>query len=94
MFGVLKIFQSVFLRMEVDGASYPAYSKADAVSYRDWRWTFLLGIQTQFKLGKQFTGNIQMLYDFDKSLKDVFPDRLSLRFGVQYKLKVKKVEKK
>lgn len=89
IFGVVKTFKTIYIRFESDATSYPAQAKADGASYRDWRWTFMSGIQTNFKLSRQLSGNIQMLYNFDKSLKDVFPDRLSLRFGVQYKLKAK-----
>ncbi len=85
-FAVVKMFRSVFLRFELDGNSFPKSGAADQASYRDWRWTFHSGIQSNFKLGKQWTGIVQMLYNFDFSLKDGFPEKLVLRFGVQYKL--------
>lgn len=89
MFAVVKTFKAIYLRMETDATSYPVITATDGAPYRDWRWTFLSGIQTNFKLSRQLSGNLQMLYAFDKSLKDVFPDRLSLRFGIQYKLRPK-----
>jgi len=46
-----------------------------------------MGIQTNFKLSKRLIGNVQMLYNFDSSLKDGFPEKLTARVGVQYALK-------
>lgn len=89
-FAVIKTFKSIFVRLEVDGNSFPKPGAQDQQSYRDWRWSFHSGIQTNFKLGKQWTGNVQMLYNFDSSLKDGFPEKLAMRMGVQYKLKPKK----
>lgn len=89
-FTVVRTFKFIFLRFEMDGNSFPKTASPDQSSYRDWRWTFHSGIQTNFKLGKQWTGNIQMLYNFDSSLKDGFPERLAMRAGVQYKLPEKK----
>lgn len=91
-FVVVKTFKSIFLRLEMDGNSYPS-GKADNPSYRDWRWSFLSGVQTNFKISTLVTGNVQMLYNFDSNLKDGFPERLSLRIGVQYKLNRKVVPK-
>lgn len=88
-FVVLKTFKSTFLRVELDGNSYPGHTQTDNSNYRDWRWTTWAGVQTNFKLGKQWVGIVQMMYGFDKTLKDAFPERLTLRFGVQYKLKSK-----
>ncbi len=88
-FVVAKTFKSVYLRLEVDGNSYPVSSTTETPSYRDWRWSFLSGIQTNFAMGKQWSGNVQMLYNFDSQLKDGFPERLALRLGVQYRLKAK-----
>lgn len=89
-FLVAKTFKSLFVRVEVDGNSYPK-STIEQPSYRDWRWSFLSGVQTNFRISPQWSGNVQMLYNFDSSLKDGFPERLALRFGVQYKLPKKKV---
>jgi hypothetical protein len=83
-FVLLKTFKAVHLRCEVDGNSFPVSGSADRTSYRDWRWSFHAGIQTNFKLGKRWTGNVQMLYNFDSSLKDGFPEKLSARVGVLY----------
>ena len=86
MFALVKTFKSVHLRFEVDGNSFPQSGPPDQPATRDWRWTFHSGIQTNFILGKQWTGNVQMLYNFDSSLKDGFPEKLALRAGVQYKI--------
>jgi len=86
MFAVVKTFKSIHLRFEVDGNSFPKSGPPDQPTSRDWRWTFHSSIQTNFKLGKQWTGNILMLYNFDKSLKDGFPEWLVMGFGVQYRL--------
>ncbi len=85
-FVVVKTFKSVFMRFEVDGNSFPRVASPDLSSYRDWKWSFLSGIQTNYKISKNWNGNVQMLYNFDSSLKDGFPEKLTLRFGVQYRL--------
>lgn len=82
-FIVVKTFKSVFLRVEMDGTSLTR-TGADNAAYRDWRWSFLSGIQTNFRIATQWTCNVQMLYNFDSQLKDGFPEKLSLRLGVQY----------
>ena len=87
VFGLAKIVKSISLRIELDRSSHPLQADEDGSTYSYSRWTFLTGIQSNFKISN---GNIKMLHDFDKSLKDVFPDRLLLRFGVQYKLSKKK----
>lgn len=84
-FAVVKTFKSLFLRFEVDGNSYPKHGSPDQSTNRDWRWTFHSGIQSNFKLGSQWTGIIQMLYSFDANLKDGFPEKLVMRAGVQYR---------
>lgn len=84
-FVVVKTFKSIFLRFEMDGNSFPKTSLPDQSAYRDWRWTFHSGIQSNFKLSKRLIGNVQMLYNFDSSLKDGFPEKLTARAGVQYR---------
>lgn len=85
-FVVVKTFKSVFLRFEVDGNSFPVTGSFEKPSYRDWRWSFYSGIQTNFKISKRLIGNAQMMYGFDKSLKDGFPEKIQARVGMQYKL--------
>lgn len=85
-FVVVKTFKSVFIRVETDGTSIPKTGGADNALYRDWRWSFLSGVQTNFRIATQWTGNVQMLYNFDSALKDKFPEQLVIRVGVQYKL--------
>lgn len=85
-FVVVKTFKAVFLRFEVDGNSFPVSASFERPSYRDWRWSLYSGIQTNFKISKRLIGNAQMMYGFDKSLKDGFPERLQARVGMQYKL--------
>jgi hypothetical protein len=85
-FAVVKTFRSIMLRFEMDGNSYPKTALPDQTLYRDWRWTFHSGIQSNFKLGKQWTGIVQLLYNFDNNLKDGFPEKLTMRAGVQYRL--------
>lgn len=94
MFGTFKIFNSVRLRIESDAASYPKTKGFGEPIIRQWRWAWLAGVQTSFKLSKAFTGNIQMLYNFDRSVTAGFPEHLVLRFGVQYKLKEKPLQEK
>lgn len=83
-FVIAKTFKSVFIRVEMDGTSIPKTGGTDNSLYRDWRWSFLSGIQTNFRIASQWTGNVQMLYNFDSSLKDKFPEQLVMRLGVQY----------
>jgi hypothetical protein len=85
-FVVVKTFKSVFLRMEADGTSHPKQGTSEQRAYRDWRWNFYVGLQTNFKLSKRLTGNVQMLYNGNSNLKDGFPEKLSARVGVQYKV--------
>jgi len=84
-FAVVRTFKSIFLRFEMDGNSFPKSSLPDQSAYRDWRWSFHSGIQSNFKLSKRLIGNVQMLYNFDSSLKDGFPEKLTARAGVQYR---------
>lgn len=88
-FVIVKTFKSVFIRVEMDGNSFPVNGSSDHPAYRDWRWSFYSGIQTNFKLSKRLIGNVQMLYSFDYSLKDKFPEQLRARVGVQYKLQMR-----
>ncbi len=90
-FVVVKTYKAIFFRVEADANSYPSY--AGDVIGRHWRWSFLSGVQTNFKISNRVSGNVQMLYNFDASLKDGFPERLSVRVGVQYRLKTKPVPK-
>lgn len=85
-FVVVKTFKAIFVRIEMDGNSFPVTTSYDKPKYRDWRWSFYSGIQTNFKISKRLIGNAQMLYSFDYSLKDKFPEQLKARVGVQYKL--------
>jgi hypothetical protein len=86
-FLVIKTFKSVFFRLETDGTSHVRQGSAEQPAYRDWRWSFHAGIQTNFKISKRWTGNVQMLYNFEANLKDGFPERLTGRMGVQYAIK-------
>jgi hypothetical protein len=90
MFGTFKTFKAVRFRLEADAASYPKFGGVGEPVERKWRWTWLTGVQTEFKISQYFTGNVQMLYNFDKSLTAGFPEQLVMRFGVQYKLLLKK----
>ena len=85
-FVIARTIKSVYLRLEVDGNSYPKPESTDQSPQRDWRWTFLSGIQTNFTINNQWTWNVQMLYNFDHKVKDGFPERLMMRVGVLYKL--------
>jgi len=89
-FAVVRTFKSVSLRLELEGDSWPRTSSQSEPVQRDWRWRSFAGIQSSFKLGKRWTGLVQMLYGFDASLKDVFPEGLRARVGVQYRLKERK----
>jgi hypothetical protein len=93
-FTTFKLFKSTSFRLETDAVNSPVpKSSADAPAERNWRWQMIMGVQNNFKISKAVTGNMQMLYNFDKSLKDGFPERLMVRVGVSSNFK-KKVEKK
>lgn len=87
-FTVVKTFKSVFIRIETDATSHAKSGNAELPAYRDWRWSFYTGVQTNFKISKRLLGNVQMLYNFDSNLKDGFPEKLTARVGIQYKLKM------
>lgn len=89
-FLITRTFKSTYFRIETDGNSYLKQRSSDASYYSVWRWTFLAGVQTNFKISESLTGNVQMLYSFDKQIKDAFPEKLSMRMGVQYQFPSKK----
>ena len=93
-FVILRTFKKTYFRIEVDGNSYSRTGTLENPSTRDWRWTFLAGVQSNYKISKSFTGNVQALFNFDNSLKDKFPEAITVRVGVQYKLAGKKVNSK
>ncbi|HWA34657.1 MAG TPA: hypothetical protein VG737_11030 [Cyclobacteriaceae bacterium] len=87
-FTTFKLFKSTLFRLETDAVNSPLpKSSADAPADRTWRWQLIMGIQNNFKISKTVTGNMQMLYNFDKNLKDGFPERLMVRVGVSFNLK-------
>lgn len=89
-FVVVKTFKATFLRLEADANSYRKASATDGTVVQSWRWTYLSGVQVNFSINGNLSGNVQTLYSFDHKLKDGFPDRLNMRLGVQYKLPVKR----
>ncbi len=89
-FTTFKMFKSTLFRLETDAVNSPQpKSSVDSPAGRTWRWQLIMGVQNNFKISKTVTGNMQMLYNFDKSLKDGFPERLMLRIGVAFNLKRK-----
>jgi len=80
-FTVVKTFKSVYMRFEADGISRISDGS------QSWIMSYLSGIQTYFPIASRMKGNIQMLYSFDRKLKDSFPDRLVMRIGVQWRFK-------
>ncbi|MEJ0057956.1 MAG: hypothetical protein WDN75_21305 [Bacteroidota bacterium] len=87
-FTTFKLFKSTLFRLETDAVNSPVPSGSNDVTVRrTWRWQLIMGIQNNFKISKSLRGNMQMLYNFDKKLKDGFPERLMLRAGVQFDLK-------
>lgn len=92
-FTTLRLFKSTRLRAELDASNYPLSSGSnDASVKRVWRGQFVAGIQNNFKISKSFHGNVQLLYNFDKKLKDAFPEKLSVGVGIQYKLSNKNLK--
>ena len=91
-FTTIRLFKATRLRAELDGVSNPLRPKdADSYIARAWQWKFVAGIQNNFKIGKSISANVQLLYNFEKKLKDAFPEKLSVRIGIQYNLPKKKV---
>jgi hypothetical protein len=89
-FTTFKLFKSTHFRLEADAISSMTPSGSnDGTLQRSWRWQAIMGVQNNFKISKLVTGNVQMLYNFDKSLKDGFPERLMVRVGVAFRLKKK-----
>lgn len=87
LFAVVKTFKSIFIRLETDVTDHFKQGTTEQPSYHDWMWNFYTGVQTNFKLSRRLSGNVQMLYSFDSSLKDGFPEKLLARVGVQCSLK-------
>ena len=86
-FTTLRLFKSTRFRAELDASSNPLpQNNSEKPVERVWRWQFVAGIQNNFKISKSLHGNVQLLYNFDKKLKDAFPERLLVRVGIQYKL--------
>ncbi len=86
-FTTVRLFKATRLRVELDGTSKPLPPKdVEASIERMWQWKFVAGIQNNFKISKAIDANVQMLYNFDKKLKDAFPEKLSIRVGIHYKL--------
>ena len=91
MFSTVKLFNATRLRIETDAVNSPmALANPDGSLQRNWRWQMIVGIQNNFNISRSVTGNMQMLYNFDRKLKDAFPERLTLRVGVAFNLKAKK----
>jgi hypothetical protein len=89
-FTTFKLFKSTHFRLETDAVSSMTPSGSnDGTLQRSWRWQIITGIQNNFKISKSVTGNVQMLYNFDKSLKDGFPERLMGRMGVAFNFRKK-----
>lgn len=85
MFGTFKTYKSVRIRLETDAFSTPKFGGVGEPLQRQWRWTWLLGVQTAFNVSKNCTGNVQMLYNFDRAITAGFPEQLVLRVGLQWK---------
>lgn len=89
-FATVKAFKGVRWRLETDVTSIPQPGvPTERGPAREWRWTWLTGVQTTFNISERFTGNVQMLYNFDRKITDGFPEFLVLRVGVQYKFKAR-----
>ena len=91
-FTTIRLFKSTRLRVELDGTSNPLPQDVEDASARVWRWRLVAGIQNNFRVSKSIEANVQMLYNFDKKLKDAFPDKILLRIGIQYRLTKKETQ--
>ncbi len=86
-FTTIRLFKATRLRVELDGSNNPLPQKdVETRAVRVWQWSLVTGIQNNFRITKSIDANVQMLYNFDKQLKDAFPEKLSIRVGIQYKL--------
>lgn len=89
-FGTFKIKQAVRWRLEADATSHPETSGAtEDTGARNWKWAWFTGVQTNFSVTGRFTGQVQMLYSFERKLKAGFPDFLVMRVGLQYRFKAR-----
>jgi hypothetical protein len=86
LFGTFKTYKSVRMRVEADAFNTSRTGSVGESTQRQWRWTWLLGMQTNFNVSKNCTGSVQMLYNFDKAITAGFPEQLVLRVGIQWKL--------
>ncbi len=89
-FSTVRLFKSTRFRAELNTTSNPApINSVEDHGGRVWRWQFFVGVQNNFKISNSIAANVQLLYNFDKKLKDAFPERLSVRIGIQYKFQKK-----
>jgi hypothetical protein len=87
-FTTFKINNAFRWRVEADATSNPGPpSLGDTGIERRWRWAWLTGIQTTFNISGRIMGQVHMLYNFERKLRDGFPDFLTMRVGVQYRFK-------
>jgi hypothetical protein len=89
-FTTFKIKNTVRWRLEANATSHPeSAGAADEAALRSWRWAWFTGIQTGFNVTGRMTGQVQMLYNFERKLTAGFPDFLVMRVGLQYRFKAR-----
>ncbi|QOI98557.1 MAG: hypothetical protein HRU69_14175 [Flammeovirgaceae bacterium] len=58
---------------------------------RDWIWSYMVGTKTSYNITKSIKGNAQVLYNlYDPDHQSPYGDRLNVRMGVEYVIKLKK----
>lgn len=92
-FTTFRVVKSFHWRLEMDAIKtmYPL-AATEAPMLEQWRWQPYMGVQNIFKISKSFSASSQILYDFNHRLIHSIPQRLVLRFGVEYKIPRKKVK--
>lgn len=94
VFTVFKMVKSFHLRLEGDAVRTAYRSAANELPNAvHWRWTTLTGVQNVFKISNSISANSQLLYDFRHKFIHSVPERLVLRFGIEYTIPKKKVKK-
>lgn len=92
-FATFKMAKSFHWRVEGNAIS-TAYKNVnpEIPTRQEWKYSALMGVQNVFKISNSLSANAQMLYNFKYKFIHSIPERLVVRFGVEYTLPKKKVK--
>jgi hypothetical protein len=90
-FATFKLAKSFHWRVEAN-AIHTTYKNMnpEIPARHEWKYSALMGVQNVFKINNFFSANTQMLYNFQHKFIHSIPERLILRFGVEYTLPKKR----